>query len=242
MINKRAIWENVEYKRLSFESKETRIMRQALRQSMNRYYSKKPSTYSEANQVNISKEPIKKALRDLYVRVGVSFANEQEEELSKVKSKNDDLFETQMQTYLEQFSAEKVTGITDTIREQIRNTLATFSASGYDIQKAWAELMELGVGMELWRANRIARTEITAASGFGREIGAKATGLELKKVWITTFDGRARPSHVAADEQTVDMDSKFSVGGSLLRHPGDPQGNASQVVNCRCADAYIVIE
>jgi hypothetical protein len=244
MLNKRLIWEGVEKSRKSYEKAETQRIRKALTQAMAPYYATEPKSYGQAkkNLSKINEKPITKAITDLYINVGVGFAREQEEELVKVKSKNDELFETQMQVYLSRFSANKVTGITDTIREQIRTALVNFAASGYDIAKAWEELMALNIGMELWRANRIARTEITSASGFGREIGAKATGLDLDKVWITTFDGRARPTHVAADEQRVPFDKSFQVGSSQLRHPADPQGAAKETVNCRCADAYIVNE
>jgi hypothetical protein len=33
----------------------------------------------------------------------------------------------------------------------------------------------------------------------------------------------------------VPFNSKFSVGGESLQRPGDPNGSASNVINCRCS-------
>jgi hypothetical protein len=38
------------------------------------------------------------------------------------------------------------------------------------------------------------------------------------------------------------MDEKFKVGDAELMFPGDPEGPADEVINCRCAVGYIVDE
>jgi hypothetical protein len=38
------------------------------------------------------------------------------------------------------------------------------------------------------------------------------------------------------------MDEPFEVDGELLDYPGDPTGSAANVINCRCAVGYIVID
>src|SRR5699024_7246093 len=60
-------------------------------------------------------------------------------------------------------------------------------------------------------------------------------GIELHKVWVATLDPRTRPTHFAADGQRVPLDGEFQIGDSLLTFPGDPNGPAREVVNCRCA-------
>jgi hypothetical protein len=59
-------------------------------------------------------------------------------------------------------------------------------------------------------------------------------GIKVKKEWVATLDGRTRHSHGMADGQRVEIDGKFKVGASELRYPGDPQGAAEEVYNCRC--------
>ena len=51
------------------------------------------------------------------------------------------------------------------------------------------------------------------------------------KQWITCDDNRVRTTHIELDEQITRVGDKFSNG---LQYPGDHQGKASEVINCRC--------
>lgn len=51
----------------------------------------------------------------------------------------------------------------------------------------------------------------------------------------STTDDRVRPSHWAAHMQVQPLATKFRVGGFELDHPGDPDGPAHEVINCRCS-------
>jgi hypothetical protein len=90
-----------------------------------------------------------------------------------------------------------------------------------------------------WRANRIARTELTAAVNGGQYRAhitlAAAEGAEPRKQWMATSDERTRPSHAAANGQIQDLSRPFMIGGAPLMYPGDPAGPAAETVNCRCA-------
>lgn len=90
-----------------------------------------------------------------------------------------------------------------------------------------------------WRANRIARTELTAAVNGGQYRAhltlAAAEGVEPRKQWMATTDERTRPSHAAANGQVRDLSRPFAIGGAPLMYPGDPAGPAEETVNCRCA-------
>ena len=83
-------------------------------------------------------------------------------------------------------------------------------------------------------AIRTARTAITGAQNAGRidsYTAAKKIGIKLKKEWLATLDGRTRHSHAMMDGEQVDNDKKFSNG---CMFPGDPNGPAAEVYNCRC--------
>lgn len=56
-------------------------------------------------------------------------------------------------------------------------------------------------------------------------------GIKLKKEWLATLDARTRHSHAMLDGEQVAQDKKFSNG---CRYPGDPQGPAWEIYNCRC--------
>ena len=83
------------------------------------------------------------------------------------------------------------------------------------------------------RATVIAQTETGSAYGQGRQDVMVASGVEWKQ-WLSAEDDKVRPDHAEADGQAVPVDEPFDVGGEELMHPGDPDGSAEQVINCRC--------
>ena len=89
-------------------------------------------------------------------------------------------------------------------------------------------------GAPLSRAKTIARTEghrIQQMSTVDAQQAAKAKGADVVKQWDATLDGRTRDSHRRVDGEVRELDEKFSNG---LMFPGDPNGGAAEVVNCRC--------
>lgn len=83
-------------------------------------------------------------------------------------------------------------------------------------------------------AIRNARTLMTAAENGGRYDGyveASKAGLVVKKVWLATPDDRTRKSHIDMDGEEQDVDTMFSNG---CMFPGDGNGPADEVWNCRC--------
>lgn len=83
-------------------------------------------------------------------------------------------------------------------------------------------------------AMRNARTAVTMAQNQGRQNTferAEDMGIEVQKEWLSTLDGRTRDSHRDMDGERVPVDSKFSNG---LMFPADPDGEPSEVYNCRC--------
>ena len=90
-------------------------------------------------------------------------------------------------------------------------------------------------------AIRNARTTVTSAENKGRMDmlhEACDKGVEMQKVWRATSDSRTRDSHAALDGESVGIDDEFDNG---LMYPGDPDGDPSEVYNCRCTLTYKVI-
>ena len=82
---------------------------------------------------------------------------------------------------------------------------------------------------------RIAKTEghrIQCESAYNVQVRAKEKGADIVKQWDSTLDSRTRESHQKLDGEIVEVNKKFSNG---LLYPGDSNGIASEVVNCRCA-------
>jgi SPP1 gp7 family putative phage head morphogenesis protein len=88
--------------------------------------------------------------------------------------------------------------------------------------------------LETWRAERIARTETTAALNLGYEESLRAVGVK-RKMWVTAHDERVRESHQQMEGEIVDLDDYFVLpSGTRLRFPCDPEGQPDEVINCRC--------
>ena len=83
-------------------------------------------------------------------------------------------------------------------------------------------------------AVRITRTEghrIQQESTMDACYAARERGADVVKQWDATMDANTRESHQMVDGEIRALDEKFSNG---LMYPGDPSGNAAEVINCRC--------
>lgn len=74
-------------------------------------------------------------------------------------------------------------------------------------------------------------TVSVGAVNWGTHDGYRADGVASKE-WLSQQDDRVRDSHQALDSgESIPMDAKF---GNGLMFPGDPEGQADEIVNCRC--------
>ena len=98
------------------------------------------------------------------------------------------------------------------------------------------------------QALRIARTETTTATNLATTLAASNSEYQLQKTWISAQDNRTRRppkshfDHLDMNGQTVDEFSSFFVGGENLEYPGDPNGTAGNIINCRCKVVYTIKE
>jgi hypothetical protein len=135
--------------------------------------------------------------------------------------------------------AAAVRGITETTRKLVRDVLNEAAAAGDSVAVAAKKLRERVTGVAKERAVVIVRTELVAAANQGSLLGAQATGLRLEKFWISTKDGRTRPTHSAIDGIGAPLqDGMFSVGGAPARYPADPILPVGERANCRCSIGY----
>jgi HK97 family phage portal protein len=128
----------------------------------------------------------------------------------------------------------RIRWITETTWEQLRQKLGDALAEG----GGWSDLIgaveEVLGDLETWRAERIARTETTAALNLGYEESLKAVGVK-RKMWVTAHDERVRETHQQMEGEVVDIDDYFVLpSGVRLRFPCDPEGQPDEVINCRC--------
>ena len=83
---------------------------------------------------------------------------------------------------------------------------------------------------------------------YGNQEIAKRLGLQKpQKEWVSAMDDRTRDWHRQTNGQRVGIDDAFTVltpikGGGVvhkeMQYTGDPEGGASNVINCRCFVIY----
>ncbi len=86
-----------------------------------------------------------------------------------------------------------------------------------------------------WKAARVARTEVAKAAGFGSHEAAAQSGIVETKKWLTARDASVRDSHSELEGEEQPLNGNYSNG---LSFPGDPSGDAGEVINCRCTELY----
>lgn len=124
----------------------------------------------------------------------------------------------------------------DLLRRNVIRQFTTSIMNGEDTNQLIKRLQKI-TEMKLSDITRIARTETTRIENLGRLDAydvAKKLGYKVYKKWVAVSDSKTRHSHKIADGQTVEIDEDFIVDGERLKCPGDKNGSAGNVINCRC--------
>jgi len=97
-----------------------------------------------------------------------------------------------------------------------------------------------------YNAERIIRTETGRAfnlASHSQQLAVAERVPGMLKRWVASGDARTRESHLAAHmrylENPIPVSEPFHVGGSLLMYPGDPNGEAKEIISCRCTSLGI---
>ncbi len=103
----------------------------------------------------------------------------------------------------------------------------------------------------LAKAEKFARADVRQTFNAANQVssaGQKVKG--KKKIWIAKMDGIERDAHRVAHIQygiggkpgPIPVRRNFKVGGKRLMFPGDPKGDAWNIINCRCVSVEITPE
>lgn len=100
------------------------------------------------------------------------------------------------------------------------------------------------------RTETIARTESIRATSVGQDLAIRegqitgAISNELLKRWLYRHDTRTRDAHISAGETNgwIPMNRAFTTPLGPLMFPRDPNGSASNTINCRCRVQYSLPE
>lgn len=142
------------------------------------------------------------------------------------------------QKILQENSAKKIKYITETTRKRINGIISDSFGEQQAVGEIASRIRDVFPEIKAGRGMTIARTETLSAVSLGQNLKAQefraanpTEAAKMKKMWITAQDDRVRDSHVELDGVSVELDSKFANG---LFFPRDPEGEAGEVINCRC--------
>lgn len=131
-------------------------------------------------------------------------------------------------------------------REKVAKGVQSVLLKNYADSKSYAQMAnELANQTEagFHRSMRIARTEgqrVYNAKQLDSQQEAEALGIEVKKMWTATLDGRTRGTHRSLDGQIRGINEEYvSPSGARGLAPSH-MGSASEDINCRCQSLTIV--
>lgn len=161
-----------------------------------------------------------------------------------VRKQSQDLFDRIQLQYLLTVGGEKIAeDIARTTVTQIMQIVAMGRRDGMGQGDISEQIRRRGPQIGRARGALIARTETHSAGNFAAIETAKETGLRMQKEWLSAEDERTRSAHIEADGQVVNLDEPFMVDGEELMYPGDMvNGSAGNVINCRCAQGFVVVD
>lgn len=125
----------------------------------------------------------------------------------------------------------KLADVPQEIYDTLKAQLEAGSNAGETEKQLAARVARTLGDLEAGRAETIARTETASAYGTASQDAIEQAGFTHKS-WLTADDGKVRTSHeMCQDEGAIPLADTFSNG---LSFPGDPDGDADEVINCRC--------
>lgn len=132
----------------------------------------------------------------------------------------------------------KITGVIQTVKNQIHQQLIEGYQAGESVDQM-ADRIRNVFDIAKGRARTIARTEVGGSSAEGRWLAIGRSGFREKE-WFTALDERVRAQHIPMHGQKAKVGMMWIMpDGSSLRHPGDYNGPAAQIINCRCIEVVV---
>lgn len=119
----------------------------------------------------------------------------------------------------------------ETIEKEITQTIQ----EGEGIEELVVRLKDLPE-FDRKRARRVAITEVLTAYSVAQYEGYKQSPSVTGKTWRHSGARKntPRPTHLAIDGVTIDIDSHFNVGGESALYPRDVSLSGKERINCHC--------
>lgn len=207
------------------------------------------------DKIVIKEDPVKRFFEEFYP-MSAPLGLMTRKYMTAKKAAEDQITLSIFQRYMRQLVgtsvySDRIKSITNTTSDRIntilRNLFLEAEREGWGIDKIKRGLIDQ-IGESIRgnvpaRAKGIAQTEMISASNQASTYAADSTGLEYRKFWSTSRLEGVRDPHIAAEQESINRnglkpDELFSNG---LLYPGDPSGDASEVINCRCTILHEIV-
>jgi HK97 family phage portal protein len=207
-----------------FDDQEARII-EKLSPTKNRYFRKTQldELLSIEMEVKIGKKIFVPILTELLKQSGI-------DAIELAGSKYDFILKDEIKSWLENRADIFLNKINETTFAKLQDEFKSSLEAEEGREGLISRIQDAYGGIQKSRAGLIARTETHNATQYGTMQGYKQGGLTTK-IWVAVLDGATRDSHAAVDGEERPLDRAFSNG---LMFPGDPRGDAGEVINCRC--------
>lgn len=151
--------------------------------------------------------------------------------------------------YLNQYGLTLINWIDKTTKDTILQLITDGINSGLSTPQIADNIFNSGL-TQLYRAQRIVRTESTRAANAGIMNAGRQQRFKVWKVWISMGDGRERSfgkkdnySHLALDGKKVEEFEPFTQTGlnkevAVAMQPGDITSPPDFTINCRCVIGF----
>lgn len=176
-------------------------------------------------------------LIDFYIEAGGKqgqlVANDIEKQKKRVSPFFSEIWTSYVLSKVSPLLATKIVTIKNTLIDDIGKLIAEYISLNLDVTDISNAIYDFVDDPKFykWQSMRIARTETTIAMNLATNQAGVESGVLIDKEWISAGDGKERPTHAELNGEQVDMNEPFSNG---LMYPGDPSGDAGEVINCRC--------
>jgi len=184
---------------------------------------------------------------ELYKQQSKEFARQKAFQTGAMGS--NEVFTAFVLEYLNQYGLTLINWIDKTTKDTILQLITDGINSGLSTPQIADKIFNSGL-TQLYRAQRIVRTESTRAANAGIMNAGRQQRFKVWKVWISMGDGRERSfgkkdnySHLILDNTRVEEFEPFRQVGlngveAVAMQPGDITAPADFTINCRCVIGF----
>lgn len=208
-------------------------------------------TYTTTLDRAFNQKELERAYSIIYTQIGKVHGKRVEKDINTQTKALSFLtfFERNVAEFLRRFGIGKIKTVRRAFFEYIRELLSERLEKEQDMREVARQIRKEVNRPDFykWQAERIARTESTGASNYAALQAADNSLFEMQKEWISATDKRTRTKptdefdHLEMNGKRVALNAKFVFNGGVdeLDYPGDPTGEAGNIINCRCTVAPI---